>query len=80
MISWLANYIYNNPETMAWCVTSRTTVFCGMWQGAPFNNIDYRKISNISRTKSPNSNVSRLGLQLSLRNILKPDVKWRMKM
>ena len=40
----------------------------------------YRKISNISRTKSQNSNVSRLGLQLSLRNILKPCVKWRMKM
>ena len=35
----------------------------------------YRKISNISRTKSPNSNVSRLGLQLSLCNMLKPGVK-----
>ena len=30
----------------------------------------YRKISNISRTKSQNLNISRLGLQLSLRNIL----------
>ena len=40
----------------------------------------YREISNISRTKSQTSNVSRLGLQLILRNILKPGVKWSMKM
>ena len=44
--------------------------------------IKYRKISNTRRTKSQNLNVSRVGLQLSLRNtcILKPSVKWRMKM
>ena len=41
---------------------------------------DYRKISNTRRTKSRNLNVSRLGLKLSLRNILKPRVKWRRKM
>ena len=41
---------------------------------------NYRKLSNIRRSKSQNLNVSRLGLQLSLRNILKPNVKWRMKM
>ena len=40
----------------------------------------YRTISNIMRTKCQNLNVSRLALQLSLRNILKPCVKWRMKM
>ena len=40
----------------------------------------YRKISNIRHTKSSNLNFSRLGLQLSLRNILKPGVDWRMKM
>ena len=40
----------------------------------------YRKISNIERTKSQHINVSRPGLQLSLRNILKPGVKLRMKM
>ena len=40
----------------------------------------YRKISNIRHTKSPNLNVSRLGLQLSLHNILKPSVGRRMKM
>ena len=34
----------------------------------------YRKISNISRTEYQNLNVSRLGLQLFLRNILKPSV------
>ena len=38
------------------------------------------QISNISGTKSQNFNVSRLGLHLSLRNILKPSVKWRMRM
>ena len=40
----------------------------------------YRKTSNISRTKSQNSNVSNLVLQLSLLNPLKPGVKSRMKM
>ena len=40
----------------------------------------YRKISNIRRTKALNLNASRLGLQLSLRNILKSSVGWRMKM
>ena len=40
----------------------------------------YRKISNISRTKSPDLNVSRLVLQLSLPNPMKPGVKSRMKM
>ena len=34
----------------------------------------YRKFSNIRRTKSQDLNVSRLGLQLSLRNMLKPSV------
>ena len=34
----------------------------------------YRKISNIRRTKSPNLNVSRLTLQLSLPNPMKPGV------
>ena len=40
----------------------------------------YRKISNIRRTISPNLNVSRLVLQLSLPNPMKPGVKSRMKM
>ena len=44
------------------------------------SNWIYRKISNIRRTKSPNLNVSRLVVQLSLPNPLKPDVKLRMKM
>ena len=37
-----------------------------------FTDMDYRKFSNIRRTKSPNSNVSRLVLQLSLFNPMKP--------
>ena len=40
----------------------------------------YRKISNTSRTKSQTLNVSRLVLQLSLPNPMKPGVKLRMKM
>ena len=39
----------------------------------------YRKISNISRTKSQNLNDSRLVLHLSLPNLLEPGVKLRMK-
>ena len=44
------------------------------------SNIMYRKISDIRRTKSQNLNVSRLVLQLSLPNPMKPGVKSRMKM
>ena len=40
----------------------------------------YRKISNISRTKSPNLIVSRPVVELSLPNPMKPGVKSRMKM
>ena len=39
----------------------------------------YRNILNIRRTESPNSNVSRLALQLSSSNPIKPGVKSRMK-
>ena len=44
------------------------------------NLIIYRQVSNIRRTQSKNTNVSRLVLQLSLPNPLKPGVKLRMKM
>ena len=40
----------------------------------------YRQVSNIKRTQSKNINVSRLVLQLSLPNLLKPGVKLRMTM
>ena len=40
----------------------------------------YLKTSSISRTKSQNSNVSCILLQLSSLNPLKPGVKLRMKM
>ena len=39
------------------------------------SNSAYRKISNIRRTKSQNLNDSRLVLQLSLLNLLKPGIK-----
>ena len=40
----------------------------------------YRQVSNIWRTESQYLNVSRLDLQLFLRNTFKPGVKPRMKM
>ena len=40
----------------------------------------YRKISNIRRTKSPNLNVPRLVLQMSLPNPMKLGAKSRMEM
>ena len=40
----------------------------------------YRQVSNISRTKSQHLKDSRTVLRLSLPNLLKPDVKSRMKM
>ena len=43
-------------------------------------SLTYRKISNISGTKSPNINVYRLVLQLSLPKPMIPGVKSRMKM
>ena len=42
--------------------------------------LSYRKISNIRRTKSPNLDVSRIVVQLSSPNPMKPGVKSRMKM
>ena len=44
------------------------------------SNFVYGQTSNISRTKSQHLNDSRLVLQLSLPNQLKPNVKSRMKM
>ena len=40
-----------------------------------FDKNKYRKISNIRRTKSQNLNVSRLVLEWSLPNPMKPGVK-----
>ena len=51
----------------------------GDWFSVAFF-IVYHQTSNISHTKSQNLNVSRLVLQLSLPNPLKPGVKSRMKM
>ena len=42
--------------------------------------LNYRQFSNIRRTQSQNINVSRLVLQLSLPNPLKPGVKLKTKM
>ena len=47
---------------------------------ALFQSGNYCQLSNIRRSKSPNLNISRLVLQLSLPNPLKPCVKSRMKM
>ena len=51
-----------------------------VWPGIQVDDVDYRKTSSISRTKSQNLNVSNIVLQLSLPNQLKLGVKSRMKM
>ena len=48
--------------------------------GVLFSNRDYNKISNVRHNESQNLNDSRLVLHLSLPNLLKLGVKWRMKM
>ena len=50
-------------------------VYVGRRAFVAFSLYIYRKISNISRTKSQNLNDSRLVLHLSLPNLLKPAVK-----
>ena len=57
-------------------VISRPAVSCGHWKC----RLIYRKLSNIRRTKSQNLNDSRLVLPLSWPNLLKPGVKYNMKM
>ena len=73
------NYAWSNMHIMH----SNIDMNCA-WSNLPrihsYTYRTYRTISNIRRTKSQNLNVSRLGLRMSLRNILKPSVKWRMKM
>ena len=49
---------------------------CGNVRG----HINYRKVSDIKRTKSKNLNDSRLVLKLSVPNPLKLGIKSRMKM
>ena len=51
----------------------------GGGRGVAWNEITVKSL-NIRCTESPNLNVSRLVLQLSLHNILKLCVKWRMRM
>ena len=70
------------PQCVAWCVIplgcvvrSHSEETQKQWGAVPT-----RKTSSISRTKSQNLNVSRILLQLSSLNPLKPGVKLRMKM
>ena len=51
-----------------------------LFDQGPFTNINCRKFTYVKRTKPQNLNVSRLGLQLSLCNMLKPNFKWKTKM
>ena len=71
----------------SWCSLSRCPLLSRSHRSQPSTPSTlvsllkkYRKISNIRCTKCQNLNVSRLGLQLSLRNILKSSIMWRMKM
>ena len=54
--------------------------FLWIYTGITHSDLNYRKSSNIRRTETQNLNASRLSLQLSLRNILKPCFKSRMEM
>ena len=54
----------------AWSISSFQVVY----------GMEYHQTYNVSRAKSQNLNASRLVLQLSLPNPLKPGVKSRMKM
>ena len=65
---WVRNYWFNIAAT-----PSR-----GQWAKVDQSRA-YHQISNIRYTQSPNINVSRVVLQLSLPNPLKPGVKLRMK-
>ena len=58
-----------------WPAPSVSATWNRNYQVCPALTGIYRKISNISRTKSKNSNDSRLVLHLSLPNLLKPGVK-----
>ena len=65
-------FLYNWPEVvvaLSSIVIKRMTAY-----------LIYRKVSNIRRTKCQNLNESRLALQLSVPNPLKPSVKSIMKM
>ena len=66
----------HTADIIRWCITFEVKVQCNMHTADP----KYHKISNIRRTKSPNLNVSRPVLQLSLPNPMKPGLKSRMKM
>ena len=59
---------------------SNFTETCFLWSEWQQVSKKYCQTSNISHTKSKNLNVSRLVMQLSLPNPLKPCVKPRMKM
>ena len=58
----------------------RNIVTAVSWRAPIITPHNCHRFSNISRTQSKNINVSRLVLQLSLSNALKPGVKLRMRM
>ena len=64
-------------QTMVWCWIDDKLLPEPIMTGI---NDEYRQFSNIRCTQSQNINVSRLVLQLSLPNQLKPSVKLRVKM
>ena len=72
------NQPYHHLEL--WMLSNRQPLF-SVVMDIHYNDLSlYRQISNMRRTYSQNIKVSRLVLQLSLRNLLKHGVKWNMKM
>ena len=72
---WAMSYVW---LSVTWMNLSGFSILCSRY--SRYNDYLYRKISNIRPTKFQNLNVSRLDLQLSLPNPLKPCFKSRMKM
>ena len=74
---------FNDSQMTQWAIALTATVLTNKsWNNrvsAP-EGLNYRKVSNIRRTKCQNLNDSRLVLQLSVPNPLKPSVKSIMKM
>ena len=90
---WISELTFDNNSTLvhvalSWTKTADYAITCANVDPLPLRNMAspgreqsvYHQIYNIRRTKSHNLTVSRLALQLPFCNLLKPGVKFWMKM
>ena len=81
-----AYVIAANPDMPSWCehigywCIGRNGLDDNFSEPQKLSKLHHRQVSNLRRSEYQKLNVSRLSLQLSLRNILKPGVKPIMKM